>query len=201
MSEQSQRATFAVTGMTCATCALRIEKGLKNLTGVSQASVNLATEKATVEYTPGLIEDGALERLIRDLGYDAIREEGREADAGAGAGAADREKELRQREFRKLRLHFIVAAVLSFPLLMAMFAALFRIEGLMFLHSPVVQLILATPVQFVVGYRFYRNAFKSIRSASPSMDVLVALGTSAAYFYSIYNGFFRALPEGLSPAL
>ncbi|MBN2551927.1 MAG: copper-translocating P-type ATPase, partial [Spirochaetales bacterium] len=93
------------------------------------------------------------------------------------------------------------SAALSFPLLVAMAAGLLRIEGLMFLHSPVLQLILATPVQFVIGYRFYRNAFKSIRSASPGMDVLVALGTSAAYFYSIYNGFFRALPEGSSPAL
>ena len=201
MSDQTQRVTFAVTGMTCATCALRIEKGLKNVAGVSQASVNLATERATVEYDPGVIEDGRFERLIRDLGYDAVIEASQDTDSGALSDSTDKEKELRQREIRKLRLSFIVSAILSFPLLAAMFAGMFRIEALMFLHNPVVQLALATPVQFVIGYRFYKHAFKSIRSGSPSMDVLVALGTSAAYLYSIYNGFFRSLPAGQNPAL
>jgi Cu+-exporting ATPase len=201
MNDQTQRVTFAVTGMTCATCALRIEKGLKNVAGVSQASVNLATERATVEYDPGVIEDGRFERLIRDLGYDAVIEASQDTDSGALSDSTDKEKELRQREIRKLRLSFIVSAILSFPLLAAMFAGMFRIEALMFLHNPVVQLALATPVQFVIGYRFYKHAFKSIRSGSPSMDVLVALGTSAAYLYSIYNGFFRSLPAGQNPAL
>jgi Cu+-exporting ATPase len=201
MSEQTQRATFAITGMTCATCALRIEKGLKNVAGVSQASVNLATERATVEYAPGAIENGRFERLIRDLGYDAVLEASQDTDSGPEADSTDTEKDLRQREIRKLRLGFVVSAALSFPLLVAMFAGMFRIEALMFLHNPVVQLALATPVQFVIGYRFYKHAFKSIRSGSPSMDVLVALGTSAAYLYSIYNGFFRASEPGQNPAL
>ncbi|UCF96896.1 MAG: copper-translocating P-type ATPase [Spirochaetaceae bacterium] len=201
MSEQSQRSTFAVTGMTCATCALRIEKGLRNVEGVSQASVNLATEKATVQYDPGVIEDGQFEKLIRDLGYDAILEGGGDDSGGEALDSTDREKELRKREIRKLRLSFVVSAALSFPLLVAMFAGLFRIQPLMFLHYPAVQLVLATPVQFVIGYRFYKNTFKSLRSGSPSMDVLVALGTSAAYLYSIYNGFIRSLPQGHSPAL
>jgi Cu+-exporting ATPase len=201
MNDQTQRATYAVTGMTCATCALRIEKGLKNITGVSRASVNLATEKATVEYAPGTIEEGGFEKLIRDLGYDAVMEASLDADPGTAAGSTDKEKELRQREMRKLRLSFIVSASLSFPLLAAMFAGLFQIEALMFLHNPFVQLAVATPVQFVIGYRFYKHAYKSIRSGSPSMDVLVALGTSAAYLYSIYNGFFRSLPAGQKPAL
>jgi len=199
--EQSARVTYAVTGMTCATCALRIERGLKNVTGVNHASVNLATEKATIEYAPGTIEEGRFERLIRDLGYGAVLEAGRGTDSGPVVDSSDREKELRGREIRKLRVSFIVSAVLSFPLLVAMFAGLFRIEALMFLHSPIVQLALATPVQFVIGSRFYKHAFKSIRSGSPSMDVLVALGTGAAYLYSIYNGFFRDLPAGQSPAL
>jgi len=201
MSDQTQSATFSVTGMTCATCALRIEKGLKNTEGVSRASVNLATEKATVEYAPGMIEDGQFEKLIRDLGYEAVLDAGQEEEAGIVTNATDREKELRQREIRKLRLSFIVSAALSLPLLAAMFAGLFRIEALMFLHNPILQLALATPVQFVIGFRFYRHAFKSIKSASPGMDVLVALGTSAAYAYSIYNGFFRSLPAGENPAL
>ncbi|MBA7480583.1 Copper-exporting P-type ATPase [subsurface metagenome] len=194
MSERAERATLAVSGMTCATCALRIEKGLKNVAGVNLASVNLASEKATVEYDPKLVEEGQFEKLIRDLGYDAIQE----PKAG---DSTDREKELRRREGRKLRVSFIVSASLSVPLLVAMFAGLFNIEALMFLHNRIVQLVLATPVQFVIGYRFYKNAYKSLRSGSPSMDVLVALGTSAAYLYSIYNGFLRSLPVGQSPAL
>ena len=194
MSERAERATLAVSGMTCATCALRIEKGLKNVAGVSLASVNLATEKATVEYDPKLVEEGQFEKLIRDLGYDAIQE----PKAG---DSTDREKELRRREARKLRVSFIVSASLSVPLLVAMFAGLLNIEALMFLHNPIVQLVLASPVQFVIGYRFYKNAYKSLKSGSPGMDVLVALGTSAAYLYSIYNGFLRRLPEGQSPAL
>lgn len=200
-SEQTERATYAVTGMTCATCALRIEKGLKNVPGVNQASVNLATEKATIQYVPGVIEEGRFERLIRDLGYDAVLESAQDTGSGLFADSSDQEKELRRREIRKLRLSFIVSAALSFPLLVAMFAGLFRIEALVFLHSPIVQLALATPVQFLIGSRFYRHAFKSIRSGSPSMDVLVALGTSAAYSYSVYNGFFRNLAAGQSPAL
>jgi Cu+-exporting ATPase len=187
--------------MTCATCALRIEKGLKNVAGVNLALVNLATEKATVEYDPKLVEEGQFEKLIRDLGYDAIQEPSQDLDTQAAVDSTDREKELRQREARKLRVSFIVSASLSVPLLVAMFAGLFNIEALMFLHNPIVQLALATPVQFVIGYRFYKHAYKSLRSGSPSMDVLVALGTSAAYLYSIYNGFLRSLPVGQSPAL
>lgn len=201
MSERAERATLAVSGMTCATCALRIEKGLKNVAGVNLASVNLATEKATVEYNPKLVEEGQFEKLIRDLGYDAIQEPSQDLDTQAAVDSTDREKELRQREARKLRVSFIVSASLSVPLLVAMFAGLFNIEALMFLHNPIVQLALATPVQFVIGYRFYKHAYKSLRSGSPSMDVLVALGTSAAYLYSIYNGFLRSLPVGQSPAL
>ena len=201
MSERAERATLAVSGMTCATCALRIEKGLKNVAGVNLASVNLATEKATVEYDPKLVEEGQFEKLIKDLGYDAIQEPSQDLDTQAAVDSTDREKELRQREARKLRVSFIVSASLSVPLLVAMFAGLFNIEALMFLHNPVVQLALATPVQFVIGYRFYKHAYKSLRSGSPSMDVLVALGTSAAYLYSIYNGFLRSLPVGQSPAL
>jgi Cu+-exporting ATPase len=201
MNEQTERATLAVSGMTCATCALRIEKGLKNVAGVNFASVNLATEKATVEYDPKLVEEGRFEKLIKDLGYDAIEESNQGLNTEAAVESTDREKELRRREARKLRISFIVSASLSIPLLVAMFAGLFNIKALMFLHNPILQLVLATPVQLIVGYRFYKNAYKSLRSGSPSMDVLVALGTSAAYLYSIYNGFLRSLPQGQSPAL
>jgi Cu+-exporting ATPase len=199
MSEQT-RATLAITGMSCATCALRIEKGLSKVEGVSLAQVNLATEKATVEYAPGAVEDGQFEKLIEDLGYHAILESAGDEQELA-MDAEERERKRKRREIRRMGVSFAVSAALSLPLLAAMFAGLFGIQALMFLHNPVVQLMLATPVQFVIGYRFYKNAYKSIKSGSPSMDVLVALGTSAAYLYSFYNGFLRPLPPGQSPAL
>ena len=186
MNENNRQTTFAVSGMSCATCALRIEKQLNKASGVNRATVNLATERATVEYDPDSIGFEQFEQMIRNLGYEAFPEVVDETVEDAAA--EDREKQLRRQ--------FIVSASLSFPLLAAMFAGLLKIEALMILHNPIVQLALATPVQFVIGYRFYRNAFKSIKSGSPGMDVLVALGTSAAYFYSLYNGFFRPLQQG-----
>ena len=186
MNENNRQTTFAVSGMSCATCALRIEKQLNKASGVNRATVNLATERATVEYDPDSIGFEQFEQMIRNLGYEAFPEVVDETVEDAAA--EDREKQLRRQ--------FIVSASLSFPLLAAMFAGLLKIEALMILHNPIVQLALATPVQFVIGYRFYRNAFKSIKSGSPGMDVLVALGTSAAYFYSLYNGFFRPLLQG-----
>jgi Cu+-exporting ATPase len=113
----------------------------------------------------------------------------------------DRERELRQRALGRLRRSFIAAAALSAPLLLAMIGHMLGIAALGFLNRPLVQLALATPVQFVIGYRFYRNAFHSIRAGSPGMDVLVALGTTAAYFFSLYNAFFRPLGPGEMPAL
>jgi Cu+-exporting ATPase len=268
-AREDERRTLAITGMTCATCALRVEKGLKSLTGVTEASVNLATEKAAVRYDPEQVDASALEKVVTDLGYGALLEapegalELREvrlnltgmtcaacsarieralsglqgvAQAGvnlasekasvsyrlgqigvadlvraveaAGYGAEvveeelpDRERELRRRELGRLRRSFIIAAALSAPLLVAMVGHMFGIAALGFLNLPLVQLAVATPVQFVIGYRFYRNAFHSIRAGSPGMDVLVALGTTAAYFFSLYNGFFRPLPPGQMPAL
>jgi len=192
----AERAVLAVSGMSCAACALRIEKGLSKIPGVELATVNLATERATVAYDPAAVGIDSFERTIKNLGYEAVVEPGAEQSRNSAVEIPDREKQLRRREIRKLRISFIAAALLSFPLLLAMAAGMLQIEALRFLHDPIVQLILATPVQFVVGYRFYKNAFKSVRSGSPGMDVLVALGTSAAYFYSIYNGFLRSLPEG-----
>ena len=262
----SERKTLMIGGMSCATCALRIEKGLKGLPGVHRANVNLATEKATVDFEPGALKDSQLEKIVRDLGYTAsvekpqgggtaelrltgmscascaariektlrgmagvteasvnfasekarvsflpgktgVREMVRAVEAiGYGAepveeAAPDRERELREREVRSLRARVIASALLSFPLLAAMFASMLKINALGFLHLPLVQLALATPVQFVIGYRFYKNAFHSLRAGSPGMDVLVALGTSAAYFFSLYNGFLKPMTHGEMPHL
>ncbi len=168
-----------IEGMTCASCVAHVEKGIINVDGIDMATVNLATEKATVSYDPSEVDIDYILSAVSDAGYRA----------SVYTGEND-ESELKRIQIeKKLKNQLILSSVLSFPLIMAMFAGLFKIEGLMFLHNPFLQLILATPVQFYIGYRFYKSAYKTIKSGSPGMDVLVALGTSSAYLFSIFNGF------------
>lgn len=168
-----------IEGMTCASCVAHVEKGIKNVGGIDMATVNLATEKATVSYDPSEVDIDYILNAVSDSGYRA----------SVYTGENDESELKRIQVEKKLKNQLILSSILSFPLIMAMFAGLFKIEGLMFLHNPVLQLILATPVQFYIGYRFYKSAYKTIKSGSPGMDVLVALGTSSAYFFSIFNGF------------
>jgi Cu+-exporting ATPase len=167
-------------GMTCAACAARLEKALNRLDGVVKASVNFAMGNATVEYNASQVTVGDMIKAVQRAGYDAeekTREDG------------DTEKKEREREIRHLRGLFVISAVLSFPLLAAM---LFHLIGspIEILHNPWVQMLLATPVQFVVGYRFYKGAYHALKGGGANMDVLVSIGTTAAYLYSVYNGFF-----------
>jgi P-type Cu+ transporter len=151
-----------VEGMTCAACSARIEKQLNKLEGV-QASVNLATEKAQVSHPENISVQDLIQR-IRDTGYDA---------------QVAKEGELRDHTeaFRKARNEFLLAAILTAPLLL---------HGLV---PPWLQLALATPVQFWSGRRFYRGAWNALRGGAANMDVLVALGTSAAYGFSFFGLF------------
>jgi Cu+-exporting ATPase len=189
----SEQATLNLTGMSCAACAARIERALGSAKGVEQAAVNYASEKASVRFLAGETSIEDLIRVVQQAGYDA---------QAASEDAPDRDREMRQREIRRLSTSFIVSAALSLPLLAAMIGGLLRVNALSFLHNPILQLALATPVQFVIGFRFYRNAWHSLKARSPGMDVLVALGTSAAYVYSVYNGFLRpALGQATGAAM
>ncbi|HMM22731.1 MAG TPA: heavy metal translocating P-type ATPase [Selenomonadales bacterium] len=182
------RADFKVIGMSCAACANRIEKGLGTLPGVYGAAVNFAAEQASVEYNPGEISINDIQAKIKKLGYEAIsREAGKQTD---------REKQAREAEVRRQRFRLTLSAVLSFPLLLAMVLHFFGIRGPVgdLLMNPYLQFALATPVQFIAGWEFYRGAYAALRNGSANMDVLVALGTSAAYFYSIAN-VFSGVPE------
>ncbi|HOP74334.1 MAG TPA: heavy metal translocating P-type ATPase [Bacillota bacterium] len=183
----ASRVQLKITGMSCAACSAKIERKLNKLTGIIQASVNLSTEKATVDYDPAVMKVSEIIQSIEKLGYKASRVE---------EIPPDREKEIREKEIRNLRRELIFGAVLSSPLILAMVLALVGID-VPFLHNWVFQLILATPVQFIIGFRFYRNAFFALRAKSPNMDVLIAMGTSAAYFYSVYNSFFQELMPGM----
>ncbi|MBI9103983.1 MAG: heavy metal translocating P-type ATPase [Spirochaetales bacterium] len=179
-----------VQGMTCASCVAHVEKGIKKNNGIEMAAVNLATEKATVSFNPEETDIDKIIRSIVDAGYSAVLPDEKENN--------EQEKE-KSRQVRKLRNKTIISIMLSLPLVSAMFVGIFKIEALMILHNPLLQLVLATPVQFWIGSRFYIGAWKSLKAGSPGMDVLVALGTSAAYFFSIFNGFFaEALDVGTS---
>ncbi|MEW4279762.1 heavy metal translocating P-type ATPase [Priestia megaterium] len=176
----SEKAEFAITGMTCAACSTRIEKGLNKLEGVTKASVNLALETASVEYSPSQIDPQDITQRVEKLGYGAkLKSEEKEE-----------EQSYREKEVSKQKGKFWVSFILSVPLLWAMvshftFTSFIPLPHM--LMNPWVQLALATPVQFVVGKQFYIGAFKALRNKSANMDVLVALGTSAAYFYSLYS--------------
>ncbi len=167
-------------GMTCAACAARLEKVLRNLEGVTGAVINFAVGSATVEYNPTQISLGDMVKAVQGAGYDAEEKT---------RGSQDLEREEREREAKQLRRLFTISAILSFPLVAAM---VFHMLGspIEILHDPWVQLVLATPVQFIVGSRFYKGAYHALKGGGANMDVLVSVGTSAAYIYSLYNGFF-----------
>jgi Cu+-exporting ATPase len=177
------RVDLRIKGMTCAACAAKIEKKLSKLGGVVKATVNLATEKASVEFDPAEIKVSDMIKAVQSLGYDAEKAE----DV-----TKDRERELRKKEIRGLKITLIISALLSSPLLLAMVLTVARLEvpWLAVLHNPYFQLAIATPIQFIIGFRFYKHAFYALRAGSANMDVLISMGTSAAYFYSLYNVFF-----------
>ncbi len=177
----TDKAEFAITGMTCAACATRIEKGLAKLPGVYNATVNLAAERATVEYSGSELSIAQIQQKVEQLGYGAHNI--------AEAKDVDREKTLREEEIKRQTQRFVLSAVLSAPLLLSMIAHSTGIlHGLSaFFMQPFVQLVLSTPVQFIAGWPFYRGAYAALKNGSANMDVLVALGTSAAYLYSFAN--------------
>lgn len=250
-----QNATFQITGMTCAACANRIEKGLSKLEGVSQANVNFALEQASVQFDPDKVNMSSLEQKIKDLGYGTVKEtvdfnitgmtcaacatriekglnklEGVKATVNLALetahveymssmvspsdmikkveqlgykaklkAEAKNDGDHRQKEIRRQQWMLVISAILTFPLLWAMvghFSFTSWIWSPDIFMEPWFQFALATPVQFFIGARFYVGAYKALRNGSANMDVLVALGTSAAYFYSLYVTVWE-VPEAL----
>ncbi|MDD3827649.1 MAG: heavy metal translocating P-type ATPase [Anaerolineae bacterium] len=184
------KADLPVTGMTCANCAATIERTLKRLDGVVAANVNLANERAHVEYLPGVTSLAAIQGAIRDAGYDVVV-------AGEGESVEDVERAAREAEIRDQTRKFWVGVALALPLFLVSMARDFGLLG-MWAHQPWVNwvfLALATPVQFYVGWDYYVGGFKSLRAGSANMDVLVAMGSSAAYFYSLAVLLFPALGD------
>ncbi|WP_039069184.1 heavy metal translocating P-type ATPase [Staphylococcus shinii] len=172
----NDKVDLEVTGMTCAACSNRIEKVLNRTDGVDEANVNLTTENATIIYNPNSTSVETLIKKIQKLGYDAqLKKE------------ADEKQSHKALELKHKLTKLVISAILALPLLLTMFVHLFNMHLPSILMNPWFQFILATPIQFIIGWQFYVGAYKNLRNGSANMDVLVALGTSAAYFYSLYE--------------
>ncbi|MEQ1803651.1 MAG: heavy metal translocating P-type ATPase [Gammaproteobacteria bacterium] len=171
--------SFPIEGMTCSACSTRVEKALRQVPGVVEANVNLAIERADIRVIPGTARLSDLAEAVTKAGYGARIE-------SPAASQAQAEEEHRQRDQALLRRELtllLVSAAFATPLLFQMGAMSLNLHWHL---SPWVELLLATPVQFVIGARFYKSAWKAIRARSGNMDVLVVLGTTAAYGYSLY---------------
>ena len=190
----AQTISIPIGGMTCAACAQRIEKVLHKLDGVESASVNLATEKASVTYRPEAVRLTGIRAAIDKLGYQALTVQKR--------GMADEDRARKRREIRVMWTKFILSAVFSLPLLYIAMAPMIGWVRLPFpaalspmrypLPYALVELLLVLPV-IAVGYRFYTVGFRALWQRSPNMDSLIAVGTSAAFLYSVYNVFQIAI--------
>ncbi|MEQ8391247.1 MAG: heavy metal translocating P-type ATPase [Thalassospira sp.] len=183
-SVQQSQLSFDIDGMTCANCALRVEKALSAMPDVTSASVNFALERADISALPGKITDAAVIKAIEDAGYHATSRNKSNSDAGDGSDGPDAGDTAPAAKIDRSLILLAISALLTAPLVLQMVWMNFGVAY----HLPAwVELALATPVQFIIGRRFYKGAWAALRHRSANMDVLVALGTSAAYFLSIYN--------------
>lgn len=167
-----------IEGMTCASCVGRVERGLTTLEGIQKVSVNLATDSAKIEFVDSEISLQQILNKLVELGYPgSIKEAGQDSE------------KVRSQELKKLKKRLLISVLLSFPLLWTMFSHFSFLSFIpvpMAFNDPWFQFVLATPVQFYIGLPFYRGAIKALKAFGADMNVLVALGTSAAYFYSLY---------------
>jgi Cu+-exporting ATPase len=175
-----ERITVPIRGMSCASCVEKVQTALSAVPGVIRASVNFATEKATVEYIPGQVAIKDLSQAVRDAGYELL-------ETTEGTDVVERERQAREAELRRLRQRFIVGLCLVVPIFLLGNLHMIGLSHLVALDRQtnfLIQLILQTPVQFWVGWQFYRGAWAAARHRTTDMNTLIAVGTSAAYLYS-----------------
>ena len=179
--------TYPVLGMSCASCAARVDKTLNGLPGVYQATVNYATAVAQVEYNPEVCSDATLQSAVQDAGYDLL--------VDTGEDVADKAEEIRLTRYRKIKRRTVAALLLSLPIMViSMFFE--DISSLKY-----VLWILATPVVFGFGREFYINAWRQLKHGTSNMDTLVAVSTGIAYTFSVFNLLFPDfwLSRGIEP--
>ncbi|MCD1294386.1 copper-translocating P-type ATPase [Methanocella sp. CWC-04] len=184
---EAETVVLPITGMTCASCVARIENALKDRQGVISASVNLATEKATVNYVPSEVTIKELKKVVKDAGYDVAEIPEEEA--------VDIERETRKKEMNDLKIKLAISLAISAFIMAIMFIGDLMpvISSLSHHQKNILSFILATPVQFWVGWRFYKGTYAALKHGTADMNVLIAVGTSAAYFYSVVATFAPSL--------
>ena len=196
--------SFPVEGMTCASCVNRITRFLRKVDGVEDANVNLAAETATVRFDSSRVDVGDLAEAVEAAGYVARTEQAatadHEADVAEAAEARTERDAAAAEHLASLRRRLIVATVLTIPILGGLARMTIAPWLPAILSDPLFQLALATPVQFWAGWPFYAGAWKALRHRGADMNTLIAVGTSAAYFYSVaaiaFPGFFEAAGLG-----
>ncbi|MEM4325890.1 MAG: heavy metal translocating P-type ATPase [Candidatus Pacearchaeota archaeon] len=178
-----KRITISILGMHCSSCASNIESSLERVRGINKVNINFTMGKANIEFDESLINEDKIKETIKHLGYEGIKEIDYLSEK-----AVEREKEARKKEIKTLKYLFLFSLLFSIPIfLIAMVFDWIRIK---IPYKNVILLLLATPVQFIVGYGFYKGAFSALKTKRANMDTLIAIGTSAAYFYSfLVTGF------------
>ena len=191
-TSECKQIQLPIGGMSCAVCAKRVEKAISELEGVADVNVNFAAEKAFVTYNPQKVRPSAMKEAVLKAGYQPLENK--------GAGAEDEDRKRRENEIKTLRKKFIAAAIFAFPLLYIAMVPMIKfvslpgakmLDGLMMnypLFYALLEFFLTVPV-ICVGYCFYTVGFKSLFQKSPNMDSLIAVGTTAAVAFSLYNTF------------
>jgi P-type Cu+ transporter len=207
--ETEAHASFDLEGMTCASCAMRIEKGLKKVPGVLEASVNLASEQGSVTYDPTRTGIEQMVRSVEAVGYKAIlrapapRKPSQEGEGSALAGASaaplssflaeDEQSRRKQAEITRKRNLLALGIALTLPVVILSMFFMNRFPG-----SNLLLLVLTTPVWAVVGWEFHRGAIKNLRHGSANMDTLISVGSTAAYAMSAVATFFPQIVGGVT---
>jgi Cu+-exporting ATPase len=186
-----EKVTLPVHGMSCASCVKKVESALNGLDGVVKAGVNFATERATVQYIPGTVSLNDFKKAVTDAGYEILDTGGVEKQ-----DVVDQERAAREAEFQKLKRKFVSGLVLVVPVFLLAYWNTLGLGRLYSLNREVgffLQLLFQTPIQFWVGWQFYSGAWKSAKHGSADMNTLIAVGTSAAYLYSVLAMFLPNL--------
>ncbi len=180
-----KQTTLDITGMHCASCATLITNRLKKESGVSYVNVNLTTEKASVDFDENKTNENNLIKVIESLGNYKAK------IFGSDANSKDYETKKREKQLKKLRNTFLFSLVFAIPAFLI--GMVFMWIGIEVPYSGYILFGLATPVQFIIGWSIYKSAFSALKNKSANMDSLIAIGTSAAYFYSVYVIFFQPM--------
>ncbi|KKQ82893.1 MAG: Cation-transporting ATPase, partial [Candidatus Daviesbacteria bacterium GW2011_GWF2_38_7] len=184
--------TFKIKGMHCASCIRVIESSIKKIPGISDASVSLVTEKATVAFDPKRVNDEQVMSAVSRVGYKAFLEEEGESE--------EKEKEEKQKELSALKRKAFISLFLAFLIVWGSFPYIDQFAPFI-LKNFWVQLILALPVQFWAGLMFYKATIPALRHRTANMDTLITIGTTAAFGYSVVATVFPQIIEsaGIEP--